>query len=186
ASIRAIAGDVTDPQHRGDLAAAVATTGRLDLLVNNASALGPSPRPALRDAPIDELRRVHEVNVLAPLALIQATLEVLTASNGAVIDVTSDVSIEPVAGWGVYATSKAALDHLTAILAAEQPALDVYALDPGDLRTAMHQAAFPDEDISDRPSPESAVPAILALLDQRPPSGRYRASELPVPAGGAA
>ncbi|MFC0628049.1 SDR family NAD(P)-dependent oxidoreductase [Kribbella deserti] len=177
----AVAGDITGPVHRAELAAAVARLGRLDLLVNNASHLGPSPQPRLADYDLDELRRVYEVDVFAPIALIQQVLPALRESEGVIIDVSSDAAVEPYEGWGGYGSAKAALDHATAILAAEQPALRVYAVDPGDMRTAMHQAAFPGEDISDRPEPEASVPGFLQLLDTRPASGRYKAAEL-VPA----
>ena len=186
AGVDALAGDVTDPDHRRALIEAAAATGRLDVLVNNASTLGPSPRPALRDVATAKLRGVHEVNALAPLALFQQARWLLHAVGGAVINLTSDVAAEALEGWGVYGSSKAALEHLTSVLAAEEPVLDVYALDPGDLRTVMHEAAFPDEDISDRPEPATAVPALLALLDQRPAGGRYRATQLLATAGGIA
>lgn len=173
-----LAGDVTDPKHRAELAEAVAEAGRLDLLVNNASHLGPSPQPRLADYPLDQLRRVYEVNVIAPIALTQVLLPELTAASGVVIAVSSDAAVEAYEGWGGYGSAKAALDHASAVLAAEHPDLGVYAVDPGDLRTAMHQAAFPGEDISDRPEPVTVVPAFLQLLDSRPASGRYRASDL--------
>ena len=168
-----VAGDVTDPAHRAELVKAVAAHGHLDLLVNNASLLGPSPQPALLDYPLDVLRRVYEVDVLAPLALTQELLPYLT---GAVVNVTSDASVEAYEGWGGYGSAKAALDQLTAVLAKEQPDLRVYAFDPGDMRTQMHQEAFPGEDISDRPPPETVVPAFFALLAM--PSGRYRGVDL--------
>jgi NAD(P)-dependent dehydrogenase (short-subunit alcohol dehydrogenase family) len=177
-SVVAIDGDVADPDHRARLKAAVDDLGRLDLLVNNASYLGPSPQPALAEYPLDELRRVYEVDVIAPIALTQLLLPVLTESGGIVVNISSDAAVEPYEGWGGYGSAKAALDHATAILAAEHPELSVYAVDPGDMRTAMHQAAFPGEDISDRPEPETVVPAFLRLLDTRPPSGRYRAADL--------
>lgn len=173
-----LAGDVTDPEHRAELAEAVAEAGRLDLLVNNASHLGPSPQPRLADYPLDQLRRVYEVNVIAPIALTQLLLPELTAAAGVVIAVSSDAAVEAYEGWGGYGSAKAALDHASAVLAAEHPDLGVYAVDPGDLRTAMHQAAFPGEDISDRPEPVIVVPAFLQLLDSRPASGRYKASDL--------
>jgi NAD(P)-dependent dehydrogenase (short-subunit alcohol dehydrogenase family) len=173
--VTAVPGDVTDPDHRAALVAAAGPA--IDLVVNNASVLGPSPQPALADLALADLRRVLEVNVLAPLALVQEALPHLTAS-AAILDLTSDAGVEPYPGWGGYGTSKAALDQLTAILAAEHPALRVYAVDPGDMRTQMHQEAFPGEDISDRPPPEGSVPALLALIDGTRPSGRYRASEL--------
>jgi NAD(P)-dependent dehydrogenase (short-subunit alcohol dehydrogenase family) len=184
--VTTIPGDVTDPLHRAVLTNAIGDRP-LDLLVNNASHLGPSPQPELADYPLDELRRVYETNVVAPLALAQLLLPALHRSTGAtIVNVTSDASVEPYEGWGGYGSSKAALDHLTRILAAERRDLRVYAVDPGDMRTDMHQAAFPGEDISDRPEPESVVPALLRLLDQRPPSGRVRAADLLTPAGATA
>ena len=179
----ALPGDVTDPAHRAALAAAVERAGRLDLLVHNASDLGPSPLPHLADLPVDAFRRVLEVNAVAPLALTQLLLPALAASDGALVTVSSDAAVEAYEGWGGYGASKAALDQLTGVLAAELPALRVYALDPGDMRTDMHQAAFPGEDISDRAEPETVVPALLRLVDERPPSGRYTAASLLVPAG---
>jgi NAD(P)-dependent dehydrogenase (short-subunit alcohol dehydrogenase family) len=169
-----VPGDVTDPEHRQQLLEAVAAHGRLDLLVNNASYLGPSPQPLLRHYPLNELRRVFEVNVFAPLSLVQLFLPLLR--GGTVINVSSDAAAEPYEGWGGYGPAKAALDHLTAILALEQPHLRVHAFDPGDMRTQLHQEAFPGEDISDRPLPETVVPAMLRLLEL--PSGRYRAADL--------
>jgi NAD(P)-dependent dehydrogenase (short-subunit alcohol dehydrogenase family) len=182
ADVAAVPGDVTDPGHRADLAAAVGRAGGLDVLVNNASRLGPSPQPLLRDYPLDELARVYESNVVAPLALIQLLTAPLAAAAGTIVNVSSDAAVEAYPGWGGYGSSKAALDQLTAVLAAEEPSLRCYAFDPGDMRTDMHQQAFPGEDISDRPEPETVVPALLRLIDQRPPSGRYRASDLAVPA----
>ena len=173
----AIPGDVTNPRHRKALVTAVRERGRLSLLVNNASYLGPSPMPSLAEYPLDELAWVYEVDVIAPLALIQQALPLL-AEHAAVLNISSDAAVEPYAGWGGYGSAKAALDHVSAILAAEHPGLSVYAVDPGDMRTDMHQAAFPGEDISDRPEPETAVPGLLRLLDDRPPSGRYRAQAL--------
>jgi NAD(P)-dependent dehydrogenase (short-subunit alcohol dehydrogenase family) len=171
----AVPGDVTDPAHRAALARACP---ELDLLVNNASSLGVSPLPPLARYPLAELENVYRVNVFAPLALTQSLLPALTAARAIVIDISSDVAVEPYEGWGGYGSAKAALDQLTAVLGVEHPELAVYAVDPGDLRTAMHQRAFPGEDISDRPLPSSAVPAFLRLLDERPPSGRYRAADL--------
>jgi NAD(P)-dependent dehydrogenase (short-subunit alcohol dehydrogenase family) len=173
----AVAGDVTDPAHRTELFDVVAESGRLDLLVNNASALGPSPQPALADYPLDELVRVFDVNVFAPLALAQLALPLLTAGGGTVVDISSDAAVEAYAGWGGYGAAKAALDHVGATLAVERPELAVYSFDPGDMNTELHQQAYPGEDISDRPDPASVVPALLRLIDERPTSGRYRASE---------
>ncbi|HKA95689.1 MAG TPA: SDR family oxidoreductase [Streptosporangiaceae bacterium] len=178
----AVPGDVTDPGHRARLAEAAGRAGRLDVLVNNASRLGPSPQPSLRDYPLDELARVYDTNVLAPLALIQLLAAPLAAAGGTIVNVSSDAAVEAYPGWGGYGSAKAALDQLTAVLTAEEPALRCYALDPGDMRTDMHQRAFPGEDISDRPEPDAVVPALLRLLDERPPSARYRASDLAVPA----
>jgi NAD(P)-dependent dehydrogenase (short-subunit alcohol dehydrogenase family) len=175
--VAALAGDVTDPEHRQALIAAAG--GQLDLLVNNASVLGPSPQPTLADYPLEELQRVYQVNVLAPLALTQLALPF----KPMVVNVTSDAAVEPYEGWGGYGSAKAALDHLTAILAVEQHDLKVYVLDPGDMNTRMHQEAFPGEDISDRPPPEASVPGLLALIEGDLPSGRYQAralSEAPV------
>jgi NAD(P)-dependent dehydrogenase (short-subunit alcohol dehydrogenase family) len=193
ATVTAIPGDVTDPAHRAAIAASAAPAGRLDLLVNNASRLGPSPLPALRGYPLDELADVYQTNVLAPLALIQLLAGPLTAAGGTIVNVSSDAAADAYPGWGGYGSAKAALDQVTAVLAAEEPGLRCYAFDPGDMRTGMHQRAFPGEDISDRPEPEVAAAALLRLLGQRPPSGRYRASDYPeadypeagpVPAGG--
>jgi NAD(P)-dependent dehydrogenase (short-subunit alcohol dehydrogenase family) len=179
--VTAIAGDVADARHREALAAAVRRHGRLDLLVNNASYLGPSPMPSLAEYPLAELARVYEVDVIAPLALVQSLLPLL-ATDAVVLNISSDAAVEAYPGWGGYGSAKAALDHLTAVLAVEQPGRSVYAVDPGDMRTDMHQAAFPGEDISDRVEPESVVPSLLRLIDQRPPSGRYRAGEFAVEA----
>jgi NAD(P)-dependent dehydrogenase (short-subunit alcohol dehydrogenase family) len=174
----AIPGDVTEPAHRAALIVAAIDAGPLRLLVNNASRLGPSPQPVLADYLAADLRAVYNTNVFAPLALIQAALPALSDNGGVIVNLTSDAAVEVYEGWGGYGSSKAALDHLSAILGAENPAVGVYAFDPGDMRTEMHQAAFPGEDISDRPEPESVVPALLRLLDTRPPAGRYRANDL--------
>ena len=175
-----IPGSVTDSAHRRALLGAVAAFGGLDLLLNNASSLGPSPLPSLAGYPLDGLREVYETNVFAPLALAQELLPLLRARGGSIVNVSSDAAVEAYPGWGGYGSSKAALDQLTAVLGVEQPELRVYAFDPGDMRTDMHQAAFPGEDISDRPEPETVVPALLRLLSDRPPSGRYRAADLAV------
>lgn len=169
-AVTVVPGDITDPVHRADLIGAVS---RLDLLVNNASALGPSPLPALAQYPLDQFTSVYEANVLAPLALTQLALPLLSKVDGTIVNVSSDAAVEAYEGWGGYGSSKAALDRLSAVLGVEHPELRVYAFDPGDMRTDMHQAAFPGEDISDRPEPETVVPALLKLLDERPASGRY-------------
>src|SRR5215213_5527446 len=173
--VTAIAGDVADPEHRQALVDAAGD--RIDLVVNNASLLGPSPQPRLTDYPLDELRRVYEANVLAPLALIQIALPRL-GERAAILDITSDAAVEPYEGWGGYGSSKAALEQMTAVLAAEHPGLRVYWVDPGDMRTQMQQEAFPGEDISDRPPPEESVPGLLALIEGSLASGRYRAGEV--------
>src|SRR6266496_3661919 len=169
------------------LVAAARDLGSIALLMNNASRLGPSPQPRLADYPEDELAAVYAVNVLAPVALTRLVIADLQTAGGTVINVSSDAAVEAYDGWGGYGSSKAALDQVSAILGAEHPELRVYALDPGDMRTVMHQQAFPGEDISDRPEPETVVPAVLRLLGDRPPSGRYRAADLltagPAPAG---
>jgi NAD(P)-dependent dehydrogenase (short-subunit alcohol dehydrogenase family) len=173
--VAALTGDVADAEHRRGLLAAAG--GPVDLLVNNASLLGPSPQPRLADYPLDVLERVYRVNVLAPLALIQLALPQLPA-GARIVNVTSDASVEPYEGWGGYGSAKAALDHLSAILAVERADLRVYAVDPGDMNTRMHQEAFPGEDISDRPPPEASVPGLLALIEGDLPSGRYQARAL--------
>jgi NAD(P)-dependent dehydrogenase (short-subunit alcohol dehydrogenase family) len=167
-----VPGDVADADHRRALVQVAGPS--IDLVVNNASLLGPSPRPDLRDFPLGELAHVYAVNVLAPLGLIQEALPRLRP-GAVVVDITSDAAVEPYEGWGGYGSSKAALEQLTAILAAEHPDLRVYTVDPGDMRTAMHQAAFPGEDISDRPLPEVSVPGLIALIEGTQPSGRYTA-----------
>jgi NAD(P)-dependent dehydrogenase (short-subunit alcohol dehydrogenase family) len=175
----AVPGDVTDPAHRAELVATARRLGGLDLLVHNAGELGPSPLPPLVAYPLDALRGVLETTVLAPLALTQLALPLLRESTAAtILTISSDAAVEAYPGWGGYGCAKAALDHLAAVLAVEEPGVRVHAVDPGDMRTAMHQRAFPGEDISDRPEPHTAVPAFLRLLDERPPSGRYRAADL--------
>jgi NAD(P)-dependent dehydrogenase (short-subunit alcohol dehydrogenase family) len=173
----AIAGDVTDAAHRGALVAAARELGGIDAIVNNASILGPSPQPALLDYPLDVLEQVYRTNVIAPLALIQAARTALLP-GARIVNITSDAGVEAYPGWGGYGSSKAALEQLSAILAAEVADLRVYWVDPGDMRTQMHQDAFPGEDISDRPLPEASVPGLLELLEGDHPSGRYKAREL--------
>jgi NAD(P)-dependent dehydrogenase (short-subunit alcohol dehydrogenase family) len=175
--VRALAGDVADDWHRAALVDAA--DGRIDALVNNASVLGMSPQPALADHPLAVLTEVMRVNALAPLALIQAALPSLRP-GARIVNVTSDAAVEAYEGWGGYGASKAALEQLTRVLAVERPELSVYAFDPGDMNTALHQAAFPGEDISDRPPPEDSVPALIELLSGELPSGRYRAADLAV------
>ncbi len=176
-NVIAIPGSVTAESHRKKLAESASRLGGLDALVNNASFLGPSPQPALLDYPLDVLEQVYLTNVIAPLALIRALRPALKP-DACVINVTSDAGVEAYSGWGGYGSSKAALEHLSHILAEENPSLRVYWVDPGDMRTQMQQEAFPDEDISDRPPPEESVPGLLALIEGRQPSGRYRAHEL--------
>jgi NAD(P)-dependent dehydrogenase (short-subunit alcohol dehydrogenase family) len=173
----AIPGDVTDATHRSALAQAAKELGGLDALVNNASILGPSPQPGLLDYPLEVLERVYRTNVIAPLALIQ-TLRNELRPGACVINITSDAGVEAYEGWGGYGSSKAALEQLSNILAAENPSFRVYWVDPGDMRTQMHQEAFPGEDISDRPLPEESVPGLLELLTGTRPSGRYSARAL--------
>jgi NAD(P)-dependent dehydrogenase (short-subunit alcohol dehydrogenase family) len=173
-----IAGDVSSPDHRLALVRAARRSGSLDLLVNNASTLGTSPLPGLDRYPLADLRQVYEVNVFAPLALIQEALPDLRRSRGTIASISSDAAVEGYEGWGGYGSSKAALDQLHRVLANEEKKLLVYQFDPGDMRTAMHQAAFPGEDISDRPEPESVVAPFRALLGSGAPSGRYLADAL--------
>jgi len=177
----AIAGDVTDASHRAKLADAAKSLGGLDAVINNASFLGPSPQPPLLDYPLDTLANVYRANVIAPLAVVQAVRAHLKPGVK-IINVTSDAGVEPYEGWGGYGSSKAALEHLSAILAAENEDWRVYWVDPGDMRTQMQQEAFPDEDISDRPLPEDSVPGFMALLEGDYPSGRYKAREVAPPA----
>lgn len=175
--IIALAGDVTDATHRAQLAEAARELGGLDALVNNASILGPSPQPALLAYPLDVLEQVYRANVIAPLALIQSMQHELKP-HACIVNITSDAGVEAYEGWGGYGSSKAALEQLSHILAAENPAWRVYWVDPGDMRTQMHQEAFPGEDISDRPLPEVSVPGLLKLLTGELASGRYAAREV--------
>lgn len=176
---QAISGDVADPANRRLLAEAVAVRGRLDLLVNNASTLGPLPMPELGDYPLDGLREAFEINTVAPLALVQELRPWLAKGRGLVVNLTSDAAVGGYPGWGGYGSSKAALELVSRTLANELREAGVYAVivDPGDMRTQMHQDAFPGEDISDRPLPATVVPRLLALLAARPESGRYRAED---------
>lgn len=170
-----IPGDVADPDHRRKLVEAL-DGHALDLLVNNASALGPTPLPHLTDVDEDELRSLFETNTIAPLALIRETLHLL--EGGVVVNVSSDAAANAYPGWGAYGSSKAALDLASLVVGAEHPDVTVYAFDPGDMRTEMHQAAFPGEDISDRPEAVTVVPRLMHLIRSRPPSGRYRVDQL--------
>jgi NAD(P)-dependent dehydrogenase (short-subunit alcohol dehydrogenase family) len=176
--VTVLPGDITNAAHRGDLRRAADTLGGPDLLINNAGTLGPSPLPPMSEFPLGELRTAFEVNVFAPLALTQLMLPALRERGGAVLSVTSDAAVEAYAGWGGYGAAKAALEQACNVLAAEEVAVRVWRVDPGDLRTDMHQLAFPGEDISDRPLPESVVPAFRRLIAERMPSGRYRAADL--------
>ena len=171
----AVAGDIADPEHRRRLVEAAG--GPIDLLVNNASVLGATPLPGLADYPLEELRRAYEINVLAPLALVQLALPHF-AGDARIVNITSDAAVDAYSGWGGYGSSKAALAQLTAVLGVEHPGLRVYAVDPGDMRTQMQQEAFPGEDISDRPLPEESVPGLLALIEGAAPSGLYRARDV--------
>ena len=180
-TVVAVPGDIADERHRAELVAAAERLGGLDLLVNNASTLGASPLPRLDALALDTYRTTLEVNVVAPLALVQLCLPRLRARHGRVLNVTSDAAVEGYEAWGGYGSSKAALEQLSSVLAAEEPDVRVYWADPGDMRTAMHQDAFPGEDISDRPPPDDSVPGLLALIDGDLPSGRYSARALVTP-----
>jgi NAD(P)-dependent dehydrogenase (short-subunit alcohol dehydrogenase family) len=177
-TVTAVPGDIADRGHRGALRLAADRHGGADLLINNAGTLGASPLPPIADYPIDELRAAFEVNVLAPVALTQLLLPDLRRRGGAVLSITSDAAVEAYAGWGGYGAAKAALEQALNVLAAEETMVRVWWVDPGDLRTRMHQQAFPGEDISDRPLPSAVVPAFRRLIQERMPSGRYRATEL--------
>lgn len=177
-TVIAINGDVTDPQHGATLVAAAEDLGDLELLVNNASALGPSPLPSLADYPLAALAHVYDVNVVAPLRLIQLALPALRRAHGTIVNVTSDAAVEAYEGWGGYGSAKAALEQLSNVLGTEEPAVRVLWVDPGDMNTRMHQEAFPGKDISDRPLPEERIPGLAALVDGDAPSGRYTVSDL--------
>jgi NAD(P)-dependent dehydrogenase (short-subunit alcohol dehydrogenase family) len=175
--VQALPGDITDERHRRALLEAADRFGELSLVVNNASTIGPSPMPRLADYPLDAWRQVYEVDVVAPLGLLQLAIPRL-APGGCIVNISSDAAVEGYEGWGGYGSAKAALEQLTSVLAAEHPDLAVYRVDPGDMRTRMHQDAFPGEDISDRPRPETSVPGLLALVLGDYPSGRYLAREV--------
>ena len=176
--VEVVVGDVNDPVHAGDLVDRAVEIGDFRLLVNNAGILGPSPQPTLADYPIEVLEEVLAANLVSPLRLIQISLPHLRGSGGIVVNVTSDAAVMPYEGWGGYGAAKAGLEQMSSVLAAEEPGIRVFWFDPGDMRTAMHQEAFPGEDISDRPLPESRVPALIRLIDGDHPSGRYTADEL--------
>ena len=177
-TVVAVAGDVADASHRRALVDAAEDLGGIDLLVNNASVLGPSPQPRLADYPLEILEAVFRVNVVAPLALFQLAAGALARTAGRVVNITSDAAVEGYEGWGGYGSSKAALEQASRVLAAEHPDLRVYWVDPGDMNTQMHQEAFPGEDISDRPPPEASVPGLLEIIEGDFPSGRYRTADL--------
>ncbi len=177
AAVTAIAGDVTSPAHRRALAVAARAAGGLDAVVNNAGILGPSPQPALLDYPLETLEAVYRANTVAPLAVLQALRGVIRP-GAAILNITSDAAVQPYPGWGGYGSSKAALEQMSNILAAENPAWRVYWVDPGDMRTQMHQEAFPGEDIGDRPLPDESVPGLIALIEGNAPGGRYVAREV--------
>jgi NAD(P)-dependent dehydrogenase (short-subunit alcohol dehydrogenase family) len=178
---RVLTGDVTDPEHRRDIVDAASELGGASLLVNNASTLGRSPLPSFADLDPVTYLQILETNLVAPLALTAVLLHQLRSRHGRVLNITSDASVEAYETWGGYGSSKAGLDHASRVLAAEEPAVRVYAVDPGDMRTQMHQDAFPGEDISDRPEPAAVVPGLLRLVEGDLPSGRYRAVELMQP-----
>jgi NAD(P)-dependent dehydrogenase (short-subunit alcohol dehydrogenase family) len=177
-TVVALTGDIDDPVHVAALVGAAAGQGRFELVVNNAGTLGPSPLPHVAWLRTGDLERILRTNLVAPLRIIQASLPHLRAEHGAIVNVTSDAAVEGYEGWGGYGASKAALEQLSRVLAAEEPGVRIYWVDPGDMRTQMHQDAFPGEDISDRPAPESRVPGLVRLIDDRPVSGRYRVDDL--------
>ncbi len=182
-AVTAVSGDITDKAHRDALAVAARAAGGVDVVINNAGILGPSPQPALLDYPLDELKKVFQVNVIGQLGVLQALRD--TLKDGArIINISSDAAVEAYAGWGGYGAGKAAFDHLSAVLAEENPSWHVFWVDPGDMQTQMHQEAFPGEDISDRPLPEESVPGILQLLEGDFVNGRYQARQLAVTLAG--
>ncbi len=180
APIVPVVGDIADAGHRADLATAAASLGGLDLVVLSAGTLGPSPLPHVADLDLDDLRRTFETNVVAQVGVLQALLPHLRR-GAVVVAVTSDAAVEAYEGWGAYAASKAAFEEVAAVLGAERPDLRVLRVDPGDMRTRMHQDAFPGEDISDRPLPEDSVPGLRRLVEEPHPSGRYRVADVPTP-----
>jgi NAD(P)-dependent dehydrogenase (short-subunit alcohol dehydrogenase family) len=181
ATVQALLGDVAEEPHRREIIEAAGHLGGLDLLVNNASLLGPSPQPTLADYPIDVLEHVYRANVFGPLRLVQLALPILRSPGGTIVNVTSDAATEAYEGWGGYGSSKAALEQMSNVLAAERPDLRVYWVDPGDMDTRMQQEAYPGEDVSDRPPPEASVPGLLRLIEGDLPSGRYRARDIVPP-----
>ena len=182
-AVVALSGDVTDPVHVSALVGAAVAQGRFELVVNNAGTLGPHPLPRVASLATGDLERALSTNLVAPLRIVQAALPHLRATQGTVVNVTSDAAVEGYEGWGAYGATKAALEQLSRVLAAEEAAVHVYWVDPGDMRTQMHQDAFPGEDISDRPNPQSRVAGLVRLVAERPPSGRYRVDDLLAPAG---
>lgn len=182
--VAAIVGDVTDPAHVRRLVDSALEIGDLSLLVNNAGVLGPSPQPRLADYPLEMLAYLVDVYLIAPVRLIQLALPHLRENRGVVVNITSDAAVEAYEGWGGYGAAKAALEQMSKVLAVEEREVAVYWLDPGDMRTRMHQDAFPGEDISDRPLPETRAPALIRLLELAPPSGRHAAEDLLAGASG--
>jgi NAD(P)-dependent dehydrogenase (short-subunit alcohol dehydrogenase family) len=168
---------VTDPAHRRALADAARRLGEIRLVVNNASTIGASPLPRLDAIDDDTFRRLLDVNVVAPISLVREVAGDLGAGS-VIVNLSSDAATGAYQGWGGYGASKAALEQAGRVLGAEHPEWRVLAVDPGDMRTEMHQVAFPGEDISDRPGPDAAVPAIVALIEGEHPSGRYAAAEV--------
>lgn len=181
----AVAGDVTSAEHRAELVAAARSLGGLDLLVNNAGVLGAQPLVPLAAHPLDGLREAFEVNVVGPLGLVQEALPLLRAAGaagrGAVLNISSDAAVVAYPTWGAYGATKAAGDLMSAVLAVEEPELRVWWADPGSMATRMMAAAEPEEDLTALPTPEQVAPALLRLLTQRPPSGRYTAEALTGP-----
>ena len=175
--VAALAGDITDSLHQEQLGVLARGHAGLDAVINNAGILGPSPQPPLLDYPLETLVQVYRTNVVAQLGVIQAVKSELKP-GARIVNVTSDAGVTAYPGWGGYGSSKAALEQLSAVLAVENPGFKVYWVDPGDMRTDMHQAAFPGEDISDRPLPEASVPGFVTLLEGELPSGRYSAMRL--------
>jgi NAD(P)-dependent dehydrogenase (short-subunit alcohol dehydrogenase family) len=180
--VLALAGDVADPAHAERLVrAGLERFGQIDVLVNNASTVGPSPMPRLEEYPVQALEEVLRVNLAAPLRLIQLVLPGMRARGGGVIvNVSSDAGVEAYPGWGGYGTSKAALEHLSRVLAAELEGsgVRVYVVDPGDMNTQMHREAEPGVDLSGLPGPEVSAPAFLRLLEETAESGRFEARKL--------
>ena len=181
--VLALPGDVADAAHlRRLVSTGLERFGRIDVLINNASTVGVSPMPTLTAYPLDTLTDLFRTNTIAPLHLIQATLpDMLSRGTGIIVNISSDAAVQAYPTWGGYGMSKAALEHLSRVLAAELEGsgIRVFVVDPGDMDTEMHRAAEPGVDLSGLPGPAPAAQAIVRLIEQeRAPFGRFEAQAL--------